>query len=169
MVQPISAPAFEREAEMGNTREMKSLKNAGTIMSLLAVLMPSAAFAAPEHFELTDPDFRFYRLKVARRVRQNWHAPIYASDNYPIVWFALAPSGQVTTVRLHTSSKDKVQDQKAIAAISASAPFSAFPAPFNKAPGLGFFSNSLETSQATVLTAPSAPSLPTARKLTKRK
>lgn len=88
---------------------------------------PGGGGGRPGIDALPEPDFGPYIAELQRRIKRNWNPPSADRSKRVVALFTINRSGQLTSVRLKSSSGTQAADQAAIAAIQASAPFRNLP------------------------------------------
>ena len=74
-----------------------------------------------------NPDFGPYMAELQRRIKRNWQPPKDRDSRQVVVEFKIFKSGELGSVRLARSSGLSTNDQAAISAIRAAAPFMPLP------------------------------------------
>jgi len=72
-------------------------------------------------------DFGLYMAELQRRIKRNWQPPKDPNSRQVVVEFTISRSGELGSVRLSKSSGLSINDQAAIAAIRAAAPYPPLP------------------------------------------
>jgi TonB family protein len=82
---------------------------------------PDTVRTAPE------PDWGPYMADLQRRIKRAWIPPKYHESNRVVVIFKIHKSGELSHLRLVTSSGSAIVDQAAMRAVEAAAPFRSLP------------------------------------------
>ncbi len=94
---------------------------------LCQIAFTFAFFAFESDAQAQDIDFTPYMTEMQRRIKQAWFPPKLNEYMRTIVVFKVHKNGEVTDLKLVTSSKNKIADDIALKAVDRASPFKPLP------------------------------------------